>query len=1075
VRFGLLGSLEVADDAGAPVDVGGAQPRTVLALLLGAAGRVVTGDALVDALWPDEPPPSAAGTIQSYISRLRRALEPVRGRGAPATVLVREPAGYRLAVDAEAVDFRRFEHLADEGRALLAAGRAAEGRDALVAADALWRGPALVEFGDVEPLVGLATRLEERRLAAAEERVAADLALGRHAAVVGELTGLVAAHPLREGLRGHLALALYRSGRQAEALRSLDDARRVLRDELGVELSRPLRELEQAILAHDTGLDRAPAAAPDPAPAPAPVPPPPLSRAAAPAPAGSGLVGRDAELAQLRAALDEVVTGTARVVVVEGEPGIGKTRLAEELGAEAAARGAAVHWGRAFEGGAAPAFWPWLPPLRALAEARLPGAPLLPAELAALVAPAGRGDGAGPGGEAGSGGGFAELARFSLVEAVVGLLAEAATARPVVLVLDDLQWADTASLELLAATMARVPETPVLVIVTVRELEVGRHDAVVDTLAALTRRTGTRRLRLRGLSGEGTAALVARTTGRPADDALVAAVHTRAEGNPFFTTELAHLVAGGDDLASADVPSGVRDVVRRRLAGVPDASRELLQAAAILGRDVDVALLAKAVDRDLDRCLDELEPALVHRLLVEAPADRGADPLGQVGLYRFTHALVREVLVEDTSPLRRARLHRKVAEALDDSDDLAEIVAEHYWNAVPTGVGVRAAQALERAAAVAVHRLAYGAAHDLLERAVRLRRAAGAGPGAAEAELNALARLVSVIGASQGYASLVGQPLLARGRQLAEQTGMHEELLYLLWAEWAGLDVACQYERADPIAHDLLRLAEEMGSPVAAIVGHTAVGISSWHRGDLAASARHLDMADAGARALGPGAQSEVLVDLDQLSLAIPFSACIHALRGELDDPEATFDAIVRRVPGNRYWELLVMNFAASAGLSTSDLDRSVRAGRRGMAADPDGISAFWSMALRAYLGAALCRQGHLDEGLAVLDDAWARYTAMGLRTNGVTLLSSRAQGLAEAGRLPEAETSLADARREFERYSETFAEPTLLMAEAAVHHARGETDAARAALDRAVERAEAIGGVAIAAGIRTTGGRLGI
>ena len=1097
MQFGLLGSLEVVDAAGAPVDIGGAQPRTVLALLLIAGGRVVTVDSLIDALWGEAPPASAAGTLQSYISRLRRHLEPERGRGADAQLLRRDPPGYRLAVDTDQVDFRRFEQLADDGRALLADGRPDEARAALAEAEALWRGPALVEFHGNETMAGVAARLEERRLAAIEDRIAADLALGRHTALIGELTELIAAHPLREGMRRDLALALYRSGRQAEALRALDDARRVLRDELGVEPGRPLRELEQAILAHDRTLDAAPAAESDPGAAtggPVGAADGPVGdgrsrvgdaggssagpaararsdaevlaeRDAAPPPARShtGIVGRDLELQQLRAALDEAWSGTARVVIVEGEPGIGKTRLVEELCADAASRGAAVHWGHAFEGGAAPAFWPWLPALRALSAERDPAAPPLPAELAIVLAPST----ASPTSEAVGPGQPVELARFAMIEAVVALLGDAARTRPVVLAIDDLQWADVASLELLAAAMGRIPEVPLVVALTVRELELGRNDAVVDALAALTRRTGTRRLQLRGLGDAGTAQLVAQTSGLEVDASMAAAIHERAEGNPFFTTEIARLLAGGDELVTTDVPSGVRDVVRRRLAHVPEPTLELLRVAAIVGRDVDVSLVARASGTDLDTCLDDLEPALLHRLLVMVE--------GRPGSYRFAHALVREVLVDDMSPLRQARLHLRIADTLDDSDDLAEIVAEHLWSAAPIGVGTRAADALERAAEVAVRRLAYADAMRLLERAVQLRQAGAGTAGAQEAELTAVARLVSVQGARLGYPSLIGSPLIARGKELAEQTGRTPELINLLWAEWAGLDVACEYDLADPIAADLLALVRESPAPIAPVVGHTAYGISCWHRGSVVEAVEHMDIARDASVALAPEVVSDVLVNLDQVGLSIPFAVYLHDLRGDLDDPEARYDEAVRRVPGDRYWELLVMNFAASGGLATGDLDRAVRAGRRGLAADPDGVSEFWSLALRAYLGTALALQGDLDQGIPLFEDAWRRYTAGGTRTNGVAQLAWRTQALATAGRIDEALVSLDDARRELARYRERYAEPSLLGAEATVHAAQGDEDQARATMKRAVARADEQGSHGIAAGIHRLAEQLGV
>jgi DNA-binding SARP family transcriptional activator len=1054
MQFGLLGSLAVLDDDGRQVDLGGNQSRTVLAVLLAAGSRVVTAESLVDTLWGDDPPASAPGTLQSYVSRLRRELEPARARGAEARLLLWEPPGYRLAVEAAQVDFRRFEALADQGRSLLAAGDAAAARDVLLEADALWRGPALVEYRDKEFALGLVARLEDRRMAAIEDRVAAELALGRHAAVVGELAELVKAYPLQEGFRGQLALALYRSGRQSEALRALSDARDTLREELGVDLGRPLRDLESAILSHDRSLDLAPVAAPAPAPAPS-TPTASAQSASAPTSSGDRLVGRDAELAQLLAALDEAGR-CLRVALIEGEPGIGKTRLAEEVGAEATRRGAQVLWGRTFEGGAAPALWPWLPPLRALVSS-LPDPGAVPAELANLVSTSAVGEGP-----------TAALpARFALVEAVADLLLRAATERPVVLVLDDLQWADVESLELLTSVVGRLADAPLLIVGTVRELEVGRNDTVVSTLAVLTRSTGARRLHLRGLARDATDALVAQTAGGTVDAVATRAIHARAEGNPFFTTELARLVAGGHALPASDVPSGVRDVVRRRLALLPEGTADLLKVAAVIGRDVDLGLLATAAGRDLDACLDDLEPAVLHRLLVPVPE--------QPGVHRFAHALVREVVVDDMSSLRRARLHLRVADALDDVDDNAEILAEHLWQAVPIGVGTRAAAALERAARVAIRRLAYTTAEDLLERAVQLRRTAGTDTTALQAELRSVAFLVSVKGAHRGYAALNGSPLLTRGKQLAEETGSTRELVNLLWAEWAGVDVACQFDRGDPIAEELLALSQRSDVAVAPVLGHTAYGISRWHHGDLLASAEHLDAARDAADAIPDGTLASVLFDLDQLRLSLPFSVYIHDLIGDLGDPEAAYEELVRRLPGDRYWALAVSNFAASGALSTGDFPRAERAARKGLAGDPEGMFAFWGTAGRAYLGAALALQGNIDEGLPLLEEAWGQYTAMGLRTNGVTLLASRAQALAQAGRVEAAATSLAEAQAELATYREMYAEPALLLAEAVLGHARGDDPGeVGKVFAAAAEVATTQGGHAIAARVRATAGGLG-
>ncbi len=247
----ILGPLEVRV-AERVLPLSGARQRTVLALLLLRAGEVVSSDRLIDELWGERPPPSALDTLQVYVSRLRKVL--------PEGTVVTEGRGYRLAVAGEQIDAGRFERLAGEGRAALAEGDPERSARLLREALDLWRGPALADFA-YEPFAqGEIARLEELRVLALEERLEADLASGRAAELVGELEALVGAHPLRERLRGQLMRALYRSGRQAEALRAYQDARRTLGDELGIEPSPALRDLERAVLAQDPALDAAPLA-----------------------------------------------------------------------------------------------------------------------------------------------------------------------------------------------------------------------------------------------------------------------------------------------------------------------------------------------------------------------------------------------------------------------------------------------------------------------------------------------------------------------------------------------------------------------------------------------------------------------------------------------------------------------------------------------------------------------------------------------------------------------------------------------------------------------------------------------
>jgi DNA-binding SARP family transcriptional activator len=250
MEFRILGPLE-ASAGGRELSLGGPKPRALLALLLLHSNEVVPADRLIDELWGENPPEDAAAALRVNISRLRKAL--------PDDVLATTSPGYALGIEPEALDLHRFERLVDEGRSLLTRGLAAEGSQRLRIALSLWRGPPLADFTYETFAQAAIARLEEIRLAAIELRIEADLVLGRHDELVGELEALVAEHRLRERLRTFLMTALYRSGRQAEALEAYQDARRALVDELGIEPSTALQDLERAILRHDPELE-APAA-----------------------------------------------------------------------------------------------------------------------------------------------------------------------------------------------------------------------------------------------------------------------------------------------------------------------------------------------------------------------------------------------------------------------------------------------------------------------------------------------------------------------------------------------------------------------------------------------------------------------------------------------------------------------------------------------------------------------------------------------------------------------------------------------------------------------------------------------
>jgi YVTN family beta-propeller protein len=248
--YALLGPTQVSD-AGRVLALGGQRQRVLLTILLLGANQPVSRDALVDRLWGDHPPGGAQHALEVYISRLRKVLEPAAG----GQVLLAQPGAYLLRTAPESIDVCRFERLVEQGRCALAAGTPGQAAATLGAALAVWRGPPLADVSDEPFAQAEIARLAELRSSVIEDRIEADLAVGRHSGVVSELEALVAAHPLRERPRQQLMIALYRCGRQADALAAYQSARQVLLDELGLEPGPALRRTERAILAQDASLD----------------------------------------------------------------------------------------------------------------------------------------------------------------------------------------------------------------------------------------------------------------------------------------------------------------------------------------------------------------------------------------------------------------------------------------------------------------------------------------------------------------------------------------------------------------------------------------------------------------------------------------------------------------------------------------------------------------------------------------------------------------------------------------------------------------------------------------------------
>jgi len=430
-------------------------------------------------------------------------------------------------------------------------------------------------------------------------------------------------------------------------------------------------------------------------------------------------VGRERELAALDAHLEQALSGRGGIIMLAGEPGIGKTRIAEMFARTAARRGMLVAWGRCCEELGAPPYWPWVQAIRAwldmvdddrliaavaenaflLSElavelrARLPTV----APMAAVSNP--------------------DEARFRLFDAVSGLWKRVAEQCPLMLVLDDLHWADTPSLKLLEFFSHEVDARPILILGTYRDIEVSRRHPLSDTLGELARRSGFRRVQLKGLSLVEASQFVAVATGRPQPGEMVEMLHARTEGNPLFLAEMtrffqqegligarANHVRGGSGNQLRHIPDGVREVIGRRLNGLSPTCGRLLSAAAVVGRVFSLDVLER-VSEDVS---DEQRGAVLEEALRAHVIEAMRDP----GQYQFTHGLLREILYDEMPAPKRTRLHGRIGSVLEDlhRDELTRwlsTLAYHYGAALPKGDSGKAVDYARRAGERADALLAY--------------------------------------------------------------------------------------------------------------------------------------------------------------------------------------------------------------------------------------------------------------------------------------------------------------------------------------------------------------------------------
>ncbi len=880
-QFRILGPLE-ASVGERSIGLGGPKPRRLLAMLLLHGDEVVPTDRLIEAVWEHDPPAGAEATLRTHVANLRRSLA---AAGLDDLLITRSP-GYRLQVTPEHVDATRFGHLVAQGRAALDRTDARTAARQLRQALDLWRGTVLEGLDAPRFAQAEAAQLEELRLTTLEARLDADLALGRHQELIGELEMLVGMYPFREHLWSRYMLSLYRSGRQADALEAFRSVRSRLDAELGLTPGQVLTELESAILRHDpelayaagdagSGHARAGHALAGRGPAPLDA----LLDVVRRVP----MVGRTAELEQLHRMWLAVRAGARRVGLVSGEAGIGKTRLIADLAAEAA-DGATVLVGRCEQA----ALIPYQPVTDAFHRSPDAGDALdeLPRAERDRLAPLVEGHRALRATDA-SEPDDAELQRSALLDAVGQLVARMARKTPVILVVEEAECIDQASARLLRHLAHDLPERTLLLI-CFRDPPGNRHPPLLELLTDLEGRGVPDRLTLAPLTEHDLAELVAAWAGEQAPTDLVRTLWSSTGGNPFYASEVVRELVDRDALDRADaatrVPRSVQDVLRGRLRTLSTTAQHVIGCTAVLGREADSGLLTEVADLAPTEVASALEEAVQAGWLVESGSSWAVS-------HTFRHALMRQAVHDDLPAPRRQRLHLRAADALESTGmhrpaDVAAAAA-HLRAAGSLVDRERTASLSLRAADASAGLYAWDEAVGHAEAAVAILEHAGAPAGTqGDAAMHA-AQMYRRSSIDYGRAIDLLHAALRHYRAAGDRTAVasaHSHLGHLLSMHHSVMDIPRALERfcaAEPVLADgtaafdlhsgrslaaLFGLETEQGAAASARAVEIAEGLgrhdlvaqvrptqaTHWfHRGDLAAAHALIDEAWATAQELG--------------------------------------------------------------------------------------------------------------------------------------------------------------------------------------------------------------------------------
>ncbi|MFE9775825.1 BTAD domain-containing putative transcriptional regulator [Streptomyces sp. NPDC005931] len=750
-----------------------------------------------------------------------------------------------------------------------------------------------------------------------------------------------------------------------------------------------------------------------------------------PEPGQRPFVGRDHELAALRVLVSDVLCGNGRLAAVLGEPGIGKSRLLGEVAERLRNEPLEVVRGHCFAGRDAPPYWLWTQVLRQLAASRADAYRSVTRSFGDLLAPLfdGRPDGSDADGRRDRRP-DAAADRFRTYDAVCETLLTLADAFPLLLLLEDLHWADAPSLHLLRLLTSRLNGRCLGIVVSARTWEIERDAALGEALGATLWSPRTETVRLMGLPEDAVRVIVSAVSGPGVARETIQYLHERSRGNPYFVHQLMSLLGDASRLHDPQaarmmltrIPSGVKEVLTRRFESLPTATRDLLRLCAVIGSEIDLRLLTEVAGRT-GAAGEELEPAIRSQLLAEDPA--------RPGQLHFTHALVRETLYGELTLHRRSELHALVAQTLATRGTQApgcryegvERLAHHAWEASHALPPAQALPALCRAAEEAELRLAYEQAELWLRRAIDLvRLLPGEDSSARLLEQRLHIQLGQTLATTRGYGDAGAEAAFTRSRALNPVTGAPDQPT-VLWSLCTANLVTGRYDAALRFSDRLRAMPGRPQDPVAYLGARYGRGIVLHVRGSLPEALDQLEDAVDRADALGEEGGRRVARHFqhDPRISCRSYDAFTHWLLGD------TASASTRRAellaltsrdsrPNDRAFALYVD--AVLAGLE-GDVHTARRSGELGReVAGRYGLH-YWRAMLSVCEGWAVAHGGEGERGIALLRSGVTGLTASGTFIRLPLHLGFLAEALYHVGRTAEAVTTLAQLTREVEARGE--------------------------------------------------------